>query len=1073
MKRKLISVSAFAALALGVSASPLWLRNTAISPDGSQIAFTYKGNIFVVPSSGGDARQLTSGSSYNTMPVWSPDGSKIAFSSDREGSQDIFVVESRGGVPKRLTTNSGNESPLAFKDDSTVMFTTSLLPAKDAAQAGFSQQVFTVDIDGHRPKMYLSLSMPALSINKSGAILYQDKKGVENIWRKHERSSGTSDIWLVENGKHKKLTDFNGHDLNPQWAGNDSFYYISEEDGTLNVYKRSLDGKSKKQLTRFTTHPVRSLSASTDGKLAFSWDGEIYTMTEGAEPQKVEVNIVTDDYTAAPAKSVRHSGATSFAVSPDGELIAFILRGDVYITSVEYNTTRRITDTPAQERSVDFAPDGRSIVYDSDRDGIWQLFTAEIKDPKEKSMLYATEIVEKPLYKSDKPAFFPDYSPDGKSVAFLEDRTTLKVLNLADKKATTALEGKYNYSYQDGDIGFEWSPDSRWLLIDYIGIGGWNNSDVALVKADGSEVVDLTESGYNNSSPQWVLDGKGVAYTTGKYGYKSHGSWGNESDVMVMFLDGDAFDRFNMTEEELKLLEKDEKDKKKADDDTSSKKKSGKTSKKDDKKSETVKQLKFDLDGRRHRIERLTGSSSKLGAYFVSPKADMLYYVASSPDGRSLYERDLKEGNTKVLVKGLSAWTLIPDKDGKKLFVMTGSGIKKVDLQSGKQESVEFEADYTSRPADERAYIYNHAWRQVLDKFYDVNLHGVDWNLYKKEYEKFLPHVNNNYDFAIILSEILGELNASHTGGGYRPPLRRQSTASLGAFFDENYEGDGLKIAEIIARGPLSVKSAGVETGDVILAINDSLIVAGQNYFPLLDGKARKKVKLRVKKANGDEKTVYVKAAGAGEIHDLLYHRWVEHNEHVVDSVSGGKIAYVHVQGMDGGSFSEVYERLLGKYRNHEAVVVDTRHNGGGWLHNDLALLLSGKPYVKFSPRGQYIGTEPFSQWTKPSVMLVDESNYSDAHGSPYVYQTLKIGDVVGAPVPGTMTAVWWETQIDPTLYFGIPQVTSLDVNGEPLENKQLNPDVIIYNIPENLLRGVDDQLIGATRHLMNKVNAK
>lgn len=176
---------------------------------------------------------------------------------------------------------------------------------------------------------------------------------------------------------------------------------------------------------------------------------------------------------------------------------------------------------------------------------------------------------------------------------------------------------------------------------------------------------------------------------------------------------------------------------------------------------------------------------------------------------------------------------------------------------------------------------------------------------------------------------------------------------------------------------------------------------------------------------------------------------------------------------MDSPSFREVYDRLLGKYRNCDAVIVDTRYNGGGWLHNDLAQLLGGKEYVRFSPRGQYIGSEPFSQWTKPSVMLVNESNYSDAHGSPYTYQTLKIGDVVGAPIPGTMTAVWWETQIDPTIVFGIPQVTSLDMNGNVLENKQLNPDVLIYNTPDNVLRGVDDQLIGAAKHLLKKLDAQ
>lgn len=165
-----------------------------------------------------------------------------------------------------------------------------------------------------------------------------------------------------------------------------------------------------------------------------------------------------------------------------------------------------------------------------------------------------------------------------------------------------------------------------------------------------------------------------------------------------------------------------------------------------------------------------------------------------------------------------------------------------------------------------------------------------------------------------------------------------------------------------------------------------------------------------------------------------------------------------------------MYNDLLGKYRNADAVIVDTRFNGGGWLHNDIALLLSGKEYVRYAPRGRYIGSDPFSQWTKPSVMLVNEANYSDAHGTPYVYKTLGIGRLVGAPVPGTMTAVWWETQIDPTLVFGIPQVTSLDRNGKPLENQQLNPDVEVYNTPAEIVSGNDAQIAKAVERLLSKL---
>ena len=1054
--------------------TPRWVRNTAISPDGSQVAFTYKGDIFIVPVSGGSARQLTSNRAYDTAPVWSPDGKTIVFGSNRHGAFNLFKVDASGGTPVRLTTNTASATPVAFLNDTTVLFTSNIALDERSSKGPFYTQTYSLPVTatGLRPSLYLGLSTPALSVAPSGRALYQDKKGFENAWRKHERSSGTSDIWLADNGSFRKLTDFNGHDLNPVWKQDESgFYFISEEDGTLNAYESSLEGK-RRQLTHFKKHPVRSLSASDNGVLAFSWDGDLYTLRPGSEPVKVAIDLVADQYDTDIVKDYRTSGATWMAVSPDGKEIAFVIRGDVYVTDAKYKTTRRITDTPWQERCVSFSEDGRTLVYDSDRDGYWQLFTATISDKNEKQFAYATKIDEKPLYKCSTSAQQPLFSPDGKKVAFLENRNEIRVIDVASGKVNTALDGKYNYSYSDGDVEFAWSPDSRWLLTSYIGVGGWNNTDIALVKADGSQTVDLTESGYSNAAPRWALGGKGVTFSTGKYGMKSHGSWGNQNDIVLMALDGEAWDDFNASEEEAALKEKAEKEKKEKEESDSRKDKKDKKKKenKDGKdKKESVKPLEFDLANRKFRQRRLTGSSAFVGDYFLAPKGDKFYYIALATEGGSnLIERDLRKGDSKVLIKGVGG-ALEADAKGENLFLLSGGGIKKVDLAKGTVENVEFEAPYDRHPSKEREYIYEHMLRQVNDKFYDKNLHGVDWKYYGDHYREFLPYISNNSDFSILMSEILGELNASHTGSGYRSPGAALSTAQLGAFYDRDYHGDGLRVAEVLPRGPLARRNVDVKPGDIILSIDGEKILDGKDYFPLLEGKTGKKTRIEVKRGDGKIATVDVKPVSQGWMSQQLYQRWVDRNKAYVDSVSGGKIGYVHVEGMDGSSFQTVYDELLGKYRNCDAVVVDTRFNGGGWLHNDIALLLGGKEYVRFSPRGQYIGSEPFSQWTKPSVMLVNESNYSDAHGTPYVYQTLGLGDVVGAPVPGTMTAVWWETQIDPTLYFGIPQVTSLDMNGRPLENQQLNPEVLIYNNPGDELRGFDAQLDGAVRHLLKK----
>ena len=811
--------------------------------------------------------------------------------------------------------------------------------------------------------------------------------------------------------------------------------------------------------------------------MCYSYDGELYTLAEGCEPSKVSVSIVSDVVERSVFARNLRSGASDVSVSPSGKEVAFIVHGDVYVTSIEYNTTRRITDTPQQERDVDFSPDGRSLVYAAERGDTWGIYESKLVRDEDKYFTYARVIAETPLVVNEKTSFQPRYSPDGKEVAFLEDRTALRVINLKDKSVRTVLDGKYNYSYSDGDQEYQWSPDSKWFLVRYIGVGGWNNTDIALVKADGSgDITNLTESGYSDSNPRWVLGGKAMIWSSDRAGYRSHGSWGAEDDVYVMFFDGDAWDRFLMSKEDLALveeLEKETKDKENDGKDDAVKKKKEKGDKKDKNKDDEAnkkKDLVFDLANRRDRVMRLTGNSSHLGDAWLSVKGDKLYYCAAFESGYDLWEHDLKERSTKIIIKGVGGGTFNIDKDGKKAYLSSGGGIKEIDFDGAKSKDIPFVAEFNYRPAEERTYMFNHAWRQVKDKFYDPVIHGIDWEAYHRDYSRFLPHINNNYDFRDMLSEMLGELNGSHTGSRYYGTMAESSpaTAVLGAFYDDSYDGDGLCIAEIIARGPLTKADSKIKPGCIIEKINGASIVNNADYAPLLAGKSGKKVVLSVYDPSTGkrfEETVTPITYGAQST--LLYRRWVENNRRKVEELSGGKVGYVHVEGMNSPSFREVYSDLLGRYRNCEAVIVDTRHNGGGWLHDDLATLLSGKEYAQFAPRGQYIGSDPFNKWLKPSCVLICEDNYSNAHGFPWVYKTLGIGKLIGAPVPGTMTAVWWETQIDPSIVFGIPQVGCRDMNGNYLENQELQPDIKVYNTPEMQLSGRDLQLETAVNEML------
>ena len=1076
VKRTLVLAAAVLATAMAVTAqeTPKWLRKNAVSPDGTQVAFCYKGDIFTVGIEGGRALQITANEAYDSDPMWTPDGKSIVFSSYRAGSKDIFITSAEGGSPKRLTDYPGSETPLCVIDGERVLFQASI--QQDALYGGFpgNPQIWQVSLKGGRPQLVTSLPMMAMSVNAAGEVLYEDYKGYEDPLRKHHTSSVTRDIWLYRpagaqgerfrvtgDGSFTKLTAFNGEDRNPVFAADGkTWYYLSEADGTFNVYK-AVAGESAApvQLTRFTKNPVRFLSVSNGGVLCFSWNGDLYTMKEGAQPKKLEITVAKDDTENDVEFLTFSSGASSMAVSPDGKEIAVVIRGDVFVTSSEYKTTKRITNTPEQERNVSFSKDGRELYYSSERNGHWGIYKTVLTDKNEKLFTYATKFREEPVTKEGETCFQPVVSPDGKWVAFLRDRTELVIKSTKDGKEKSLHKG-VNYSYSDGDQSFEWAPDSKYLLCNYQINGGWNNSDVALVDIETGEITNLTESGYSDGNFQWTLKGKAMAWESDKDGYRSHGSWGAESDIYIMFFDGKEMTRFYRDKEDeeiAKALENGDKPEKKIE-------KEEKKEKKDSvKQAEKPEKLVLDLTGREFRTKRLTRSSGRLGDFYLTQDGTKLFYTTRLERGTDLCVMDIKKGDIKVLKKGVMG-SLIPSADDKNLYIFSGGTITKIGIANSAMSTISFSGDYEFKPKAEREYIFGHVWKQVNEKFYDPAIHGIDWEGYSKNYEQFMPYINNNFDFQDLLSEMLGELNGSHTGA--RAYFRSKLNLGwLGAIYDYDYEGDGLKIAEVLTGGPLNLADSEIKAGDIVESIDGQQIKAGESWFPLLRGKVGKKTAIVVRKG-GKDVELFVEPVSSEST--LLYQRWVKQREDLTDKLSGGKVGYTHVKGMDSPSFRTVYSKLLGKYRAADAAVVDTRHNGGGWLHDDLATFLGGKEYIRFTPRGQYIGSEPYSKWRKPSCVLVCEDNYSDACGFPYTYRALGIGKLIGMPVPGTMTAVWWETQIN-GMVFGIPQVGSFGLKeGRYLENSQIEPDIKVDNDPASVLKGEDKQLEAAVKEMMN-----
>ena len=1064
-----------------------WLRTPAISPDGSQIVFGYMGNLYKVSSEGGLAMPITSGDNYNGYPVWSRDGKKIAYASDIYGNFDVFVMDANGGIPVRLTYNSAADYPFDFTPDGKyVLFGSGRFAPYESVRfpSTMFKNLYKIPVTGGRPILVTAAGADEANFSKDGGrIVFQDKKGYEDPWRKHHTSSVTRDIWIydLKSDSYTKVSDYEGENLKPVFSpdGN-AVYYISEmklnrANNALNLFKQDLATGNKTQLTEFKDFPVREVTIANNGTLSFVWKGDIYTVKDGQKPKKLNISIASNaGYQKI--KSLNINNATEMAVSPNGKEIALVNRGEIFVVGVNDARTKRITNTPYQERMITWAPDGKALYYAAEVDGNWNILKATLKDTTEKYFYASTLLNYEKVVADGKDNYQPDVSPDGKKLAYVCERNTLKVMDLKTKKTVTVLPKGHNHSYRDGDWGFEWSPDSKWLLVDDEK-NQMRGGATALISAEGGEIRYPVNSAYGERNARFGFGGQAMTYI---------GSGGNSNGLKAAFFDKESYDKFLLSKGDFELLEEKEKGDKpkpgpgvKPEGKPEGKPDGKPGDKKDLKKPEPKKEVKpivfddFDMIETRIADVRTDGQPMD---YAFTKDGKKVYYLRSGEKGMELWVADTRSRESKRVGQGSVGMMrgIELSKDEKSIFGLRNGAPVKIDVMSGMPKPVAIAGKMELDAAGERAYMFDHMWLQVTKKFYDPKIHGINWKMYHDEYAKFLPYINNNYDFQVLLSELLGELNASHTGGRYyaaRAMTGGDATANFGMLYDETYTGDGIKVTAIIPNGPADKLSNKIKPGDVITAINGESIPATENYYKYLNNLAGVNTIVSVKSADGKTFTQTLRPVAESSLGNLMYQWWVRRMEKMVEEMSGGKLGYVHVEGMNQQSYRTIYNRLGGRHVKKEAVIVDTRFNGGGWLHDELVTLLGAKTYMRYAPQGELLDDgEPLGRWQKPSAVLTCEGNYSDAFMFPFVYQQNKIGKVYGMPVPGTGTAVWWETQIDPTIVFGIPMIASMGTDGVVTENKQFEPDVKVELPYKDFLNGKDPQLEAAIKGLLKEV---
>ncbi|MEL6414312.1 MAG: PDZ domain-containing protein, partial [Pseudomonadota bacterium] len=946
--------AASAALAQGfspedlVSETETWFQAPAISPDGSTIAFQAHGDIWTVSSNGGTATPITRDNGWDGMPVWSRDGSKLAFASDRNGNLDVYVMNADGTGLSRLTHHDANDYPSDFAPDgSGVLFASSRGQSASSAYfpTGALPQLYQVSVDGGTPRMVTTVPGMEARYSPDGTkIAYRDEKAYENEWRQRDVSSFARDIWIYDlaSRAHTKVTDTPGGDHAPAWsADGQSLFMQSEVDGdTFNLRSVNLASGESEALTSHGPHPARSTSLSNDGTIVYTYHGVIHKVVPGQASEAVSITVpagrIGGEDTPVPAMG----NITEFDISPDGSEIAYVFRGEIFVTDTEFSDTVRVTDTGGQERSVSFAPDGRTLLYAAEQDGGWGIFETSIAEDNAPRFSMSVQFETKQVYKpADGNAFQPTYSPDGEKIGFIENRDLIRVMDSDGNNLRTLFTAEQNYSYADGDISFHFSPDSKWIAADYTPRGYYFYTDIGLAPVDGpAGPTDISVNGYYDGAPVWHSSGDLVYWFTDRYGERTHGSWGSEGDVVAAFLNEASWTRFNLSEQERAALEKagDAKDEEEDDDE----------SEEDDGPSIDVEKLlnlaamreedadlEIDFDAIKDRTIRLTPQSSDLSDAVLGPDMQKLYYLAAFEGGYDLWVNDLVEGSaSKVAPLGANSASMSISDDGSMLVILADGRLQKATLGDNiKVSPIETSAEMRLRTDAERLYIFNHTWHQVDDKFYDPAFHGVDWSAMEAAYKPKVAAISNNRDFAVLMSEMLGQLNASHTGMFYRGGRdgMGDQTAALGVIFDLD-GGPGLRIGEILDDGPLDRDTLDIEIGDRITAIDGQSITGSQNAFELLNRKAGDRVRLTI---GNKETTIAVRTYSRRDEGAALYDRWIERRRAIVEERSNGRIGFVHIRVMNDTGFRQIFSELFGRNYDKEAVIVDTRFNGGGWLH--------------------------------------------------------------------------------------------------------------------------------------------
>jgi tricorn protease len=1087
-----VAVTLFVSLIIFAFASVVFAREAKLvrypSYSNGRIAFTYLGDIWTADENGQNVQRLTVNKARDAYPRFSPDGKWIAFSSDRNGNLDVYIIPSSGGTPKQLTHHSADDTVLGWTPDGAgVLF---------SSQRGedFMGLLYVVSVNGGMPWRAGPDMGNAASYSPDGNRIAYNPKG-QVYWRKYYRGAYATDVWIedVSTKKFSQLTDFDGLDSWPMWSRDGNIYFVSDRDGggLTNIWRESENGGKAEKITSFKSGDVRFPSISADGKtIVFEHDFGVWKLDTGskkATPIKLDIDAETEENDSETRAFA--SEADDYDLAPNARRIALSIHGEIFTVPVEEGDIKQITDSPARDRLVNYSPDGKSLAYISDASGREELYVTATDGSGQPQKL--TDI--------DALKFGYNWSPDSKDIAFVSSDNKLRKINVSSKQITEIDASRY------GNLSTpEWSPDGKWLA--YSKADASRTTDIYVISSSGAdkEAHKVTFDSYDERSPRFSPDGRKVFFVRTDSIGGGGGGFGNAS-VQIYSVGLEKLERDPDDPEErpetpalqgpMATGEGDEA--------AGPQRRPG---------PRPPHETKMDWAGMKRRTRQITRMPFPISSFVVAPDSRTLVFITTEPgaafatpviysiqeDGRRLTRitaggpptgDDAGGGGGFGFGGGIGGLGI--SRDGRTLFFFERSSIYSIPLggggaaaatagrtagegAGGARRRINFNVRVrVNRPA-EWAEMFGDAWRTMKYRFYDPNMHGMDWDAAKAKYEPLVKDVGDRQELLNIINEMIGELNASHTGSA-PPPGRAQggvSTGYLGVELEPDKAAGRYKVSYIYEDGPADKDWVKVNVGDYLIAVGGKEVKVGDEYWELLNDRLNRKVEVTFNNkptADGAWKT-RIETVNGQAYSTLRYDRWVKERRQKVDEMSNGRIGYLHIRAMDQPSLRK-FEKEIREFRNKEAMIIDQRWNGGGNIEQELLAILVQREYQVWQPRGVEASGRPFAGYFGPKVVLQNWRSASNAEMFPAGFKALGLGKTIGTPTMGAVIGTGSYSLIDgSTVRTPGVGVYLADAKRTNMENYGVQPDIRVDNLPEDNLAGRDRQLETAVEELMKQI---